>query len=313
MNSHEMAAMRRAIAISAQGLGSTSPNPPVGCVILDRDGRTVGEGYHVRKGESHAEVNALAAAGERAEGGTAVVTLEPCNHYGRTPPCREALINAKVTKVLIAVMDPTSRGEGGAELLRKAGMEVEQGCLEDEALLVLGLASLKDDRPFITWIYEASADGNPDASLTQGVALDEMNSLRESYDLVIGQGGIEEGRPGSHGNGVFQLPHGSLTGDPAEAIRVLRDTGARSILLAGAIDEMSLITSTGLVDQVIAYLPRMPYSWSPDMDSTRTMAVPDGFQLTEVTRRAAHIRLVGRRTVPPPVPLGRPGRAPSCS
>ncbi|MFF3755337.1 bifunctional diaminohydroxyphosphoribosylaminopyrimidine deaminase/5-amino-6-(5-phosphoribosylamino)uracil reductase RibD [Streptomyces sp. NPDC002018] len=297
MNGYEMAAMRRAIAISAQGLGSTSPNPPVGCVILDSDGRTVGEGYHVRKGESHAEVNALAAAGKRAEGGTAVVTLEPCNHYGRTPPCREALINAKVTKVLIAVMDPTSRGEGGAELLRKAGMEVQQGCLEDEALLVLGpwRASLKDGRPFITWIYEASPDGQPDPSLTQGVAREEMNSLRESYDLMIDQGGIEEGRPDSHGNDVFQLPYGSLTDDPAETLRVLGETGTRSILLSGAIDEMSPITSTKFVDQVIAYLPKTPSSWSPDMDSARTMAVPDGFRLIDVTRRAAHVRLVGRR------------------
>lgn len=80
----EIAAMQRAVAISALGLGSTSPNPPVGCVILDRHGTPAGEGYHRRKGESQAEVNALAAAGSRAAGGTAVVTAEPCNHYGRT-------------------------------------------------------------------------------------------------------------------------------------------------------------------------------------------------------------------------------------
>jgi diaminohydroxyphosphoribosylaminopyrimidine deaminase/5-amino-6-(5-phosphoribosylamino)uracil reductase len=82
----EISAMRHAIATSALGLGSTSPNPPVGCVILDRNGRPAGEGYHRRKGEPHAEANALAAAGARATGGTAVVTLEPCNHHGRTPP-----------------------------------------------------------------------------------------------------------------------------------------------------------------------------------------------------------------------------------
>ncbi|MGH3813162.1 MAG: bifunctional diaminohydroxyphosphoribosylaminopyrimidine deaminase/5-amino-6-(5-phosphoribosylamino)uracil reductase RibD, partial [Pseudonocardiaceae bacterium] len=82
--------MRRAIVLSAFGLGTTSPNPPVGCVILDRDGHIVGEGYHEHKGEPHAETQALAVAGERAGGGTAVVTLEPCNHHGRTPPCRAA-------------------------------------------------------------------------------------------------------------------------------------------------------------------------------------------------------------------------------
>jgi diaminohydroxyphosphoribosylaminopyrimidine deaminase / 5-amino-6-(5-phosphoribosylamino)uracil reductase len=95
----EIAAMRRAIALSAAGIGSTSPNPPVGCVLLDPDSRIVGEGYHERKGESHAEVNALAAAGALAQGATAVVTLEPCNHQGRTPACRQALIDAGVKRV----------------------------------------------------------------------------------------------------------------------------------------------------------------------------------------------------------------------
>ncbi|QXE36669.1 bifunctional diaminohydroxyphosphoribosylaminopyrimidine deaminase/5-amino-6-(5-phosphoribosylamino)uracil reductase RibD [Streptomyces sp. GMY02] len=298
MNVYEKGAMRRAIAISAQGLGSTSPNPPVGCVILDSDGRTVGEGYHVRKGEPHAEVNALTAAGKRAEGGTAVVTLEPCNHYGRTPPCREALINANVARVLIAVMDPTSRGEGGATLLRKAGIEVEQGFLENEALLVLGpwRASLKGDRPFITWIYEADVDGNPNPRPMRGVAFEEMNALRASYDLVVDQSGVGEGRPGSHGNDVFRLPHGSLDGNAAEMVRKLGETGARSILLFGVIDELSPITSARVVDQVIVYLPKTPHSWSPETDSAQIVAVPNGYQLTEATRRAAHVRLVGRRT-----------------
>src|SRR6266496_3606394 len=133
----EEEAMRRAIGISAFGLGATSPNPPVGCVILDVEGHVVGEGYHRRKGEAHAEVNALAAAGERARGGTAVVTLEPCNHQGRTPPCRQALIDANVARVVIALIDPTSRDEGGAAALRAAGIEVEVGVLADEARLVL--------------------------------------------------------------------------------------------------------------------------------------------------------------------------------
>jgi diaminohydroxyphosphoribosylaminopyrimidine deaminase/5-amino-6-(5-phosphoribosylamino)uracil reductase len=97
--------MRRAIVLSAFGLGTTSPNPPVGCVILDADGRFVGEGYHERKGEPHAETQALTAAGEHARGGTAVVTLEPCNHHGRTPACREALIEAGIARVIISIID----------------------------------------------------------------------------------------------------------------------------------------------------------------------------------------------------------------
>ncbi len=294
-----MAAMRRAIAISAQGLGSTSPNPPVGCVILDSEGRTVGEGYHVRKGESHAEVNALTAAGKRAEGGTAVVTLEPCNHYGRTPPCREALINSNVARVLIAVMDPTSRGEGGGALLRKAGIEVEQDFLTDEAFLVLGpwRASLNDGRPFITWIYEAGSDGKPSLNSSHGVVCGEVDSLRESHDLVIShEGGIEEGVPGGHGTDVFHLPNGALSGDADEMVKMLGGTGARSILLSGAVDEFSRIASAGMVDQVISYLPRTSPSWSPGKDIDRVTAIPNGYRLTEVTRTASHVRLVGRRT-----------------
>lgn len=294
---HELAAMRRAIAISAQGLGSASPNPPVGCVILDRDGRTVGEGYHVRKGESHAEVNALTAAGERAEGGTAVVTLEPCNHYGRTPPCREALIKANVARVVIAVMDPTSRGEGGAALLRKAGIDVEQNFLTDEALLVLGpwLSSLTNDRPFITWVYEAGPDGKPFPHLTPGLASEEVQALRESHDIVIRQDGeIKEGRPKSHGKEVFQLPHGPLGETASEAVSALAGTGARSVLIEGISQESDSIIKSGLINQVIGYLPHTSHSWSPQADDGQAIAIPNGYRLTEVDRRPGYIRVVGR-------------------
>ncbi|MGH4014076.1 MAG: bifunctional diaminohydroxyphosphoribosylaminopyrimidine deaminase/5-amino-6-(5-phosphoribosylamino)uracil reductase RibD [Pseudonocardiaceae bacterium] len=136
--------MRRAVVLSAFGFGTTSPNPPVGCVILDGDEYLVGEGYHERKGGPHAETQALAAAGEHAHGGTAVVTLEPCNHYGRTPPCRQALIDAGVARVVISVIDPTSRGVGGAAALRSAGLDVEVGVLDDETRLVHD-AVLSDD------------------------------------------------------------------------------------------------------------------------------------------------------------------------
>jgi diaminohydroxyphosphoribosylaminopyrimidine deaminase / 5-amino-6-(5-phosphoribosylamino)uracil reductase len=148
----EVGAMRRAVALSALGLGTTSPNPPVGCVVLDPGGRIVGEGYHERKGEAHAEAQALAAAGELAAGATALVTLEPCNHHGRTPPCHQALIDSGVARVLVALLDPTSRGQGGAARLRDAGVDVEVGVLAAEAVLVLGpwLTALRDRRPRVT-------------------------------------------------------------------------------------------------------------------------------------------------------------------
>lgn len=294
-NEYELKAMRRAIAISAQGLGSTSPNPPVGCVILDSRGRTVGEGYHRRKGESHAEVNALLAAGMRAEGSTAVVTLEPCNHYGRTPPCREALITANVSRVLIAVMDPTSRGEGGAELLRKAGIEVEKDFLKDEALLVLApwLKSLSNSRPAFTWIHEASETGVPVPSEAQGVVADELRVLREAYDIVIRQGGeIEEGRPGIHSSDIFHLPGVQLGESITEIIDVLNKTGARTVLIEGVPRNPHLVALAGTADRVISYIPYTPPSYSPEENPKSAVSSYEGYRLSRVSRCGDYVRTV---------------------
>ena len=111
-------AMRRAVELAARGLGTTSPNPVVGCVLLDADGQVVGEGFHAYAGGPHAEIVALAQAGDRARGGTAVVTLEPCDHTGRTGPCSLALVQAGVARVVIAVPDPNPVAAGGAKDLR---------------------------------------------------------------------------------------------------------------------------------------------------------------------------------------------------
>src|SRR5947209_8643414 len=122
--------MRLAIKLSRGGF--PAPNPHVGCVIV-KDGLVVGEGFHDHAGGPHAEAVALAAAGENSRGGTAYVTLEPCNHYGRTPPCSLALVEAGVTRVVIGCPDPNPRAQGGAEELREAGIQVESGVLEQEA------------------------------------------------------------------------------------------------------------------------------------------------------------------------------------
>src|SRR4030081_1379795 len=128
----EVDAMQRAIALAARGLGSTSPNPVVGAVVLDAAGGVVGEGFHAYAGGPHAEVRALAAAGERARGGTAVVTLEPCNHTGRTGPCSDALVRAGVVRVVAGVADPNPVATGGAESLRAYGVDIEMGLRADE-------------------------------------------------------------------------------------------------------------------------------------------------------------------------------------
>lgn len=116
--------LRRAFTLAERGRGTVSPNPMVGCVIV-RDGVVVGEGYHQQAGGPHAEIAALSAAGDNASGSTAYVTLEPCNHYGRTPPCTSALLKAGVTKVVIGLRDPNPEVTGsGAEALAEAGVEV---------------------------------------------------------------------------------------------------------------------------------------------------------------------------------------------
>ncbi|MFL5549925.1 MAG: bifunctional diaminohydroxyphosphoribosylaminopyrimidine deaminase/5-amino-6-(5-phosphoribosylamino)uracil reductase RibD, partial [Gemmatimonadaceae bacterium] len=116
--------MRRALALAQQGWGQTAPNPMVGAVVV-RDGVVVGEGYHARYGEAHAEIVALKAAGERARGAAMYVTLEPCNHFGKTPPCTEAILEARINRVVIAVADPTALAGGGARHLTDFGVQVD--------------------------------------------------------------------------------------------------------------------------------------------------------------------------------------------
>ncbi|MED5469025.1 MAG: bifunctional diaminohydroxyphosphoribosylaminopyrimidine deaminase/5-amino-6-(5-phosphoribosylamino)uracil reductase RibD, partial [Cyanobacteriota bacterium] len=126
--------MRRALQLAALADGRTSPNPLVGAVVLDKAGKLVGEGFHARAGQPHAEVGALTQAGEQARGGTLVVTLEPCCHQGRTPPCTEAVIAAGLRRVVVAMRDPDPRVAGaGITRLRDAGLEVITAVLEPEA------------------------------------------------------------------------------------------------------------------------------------------------------------------------------------
>ena len=127
----DRAHMRRALELAKTAFGKTDPNPMVGCVLV-KAGVVVGEGYHPKAGEPHAEVFALRAAGAQAEGATAYVSLEPCNHYGRTPPCANALVAAKVGRVVVGCVDPNPLvGGGGIKTLRAAGIVVAVGCEEE--------------------------------------------------------------------------------------------------------------------------------------------------------------------------------------
>jgi len=153
--------MSRAVGLARRGLYTTDPNPRVGCVLV-RDGKPVGEGYHRRAGEPHAERNALAAAGARAAGATAYVTLEPCSHHGRTPPCAEALAEAGVARVVAAMQDPNPLVAGsGLKRLREAGIHVETGVLEDQARALNPgfIKRMTDGLPWVRCKLAMSLDG----------------------------------------------------------------------------------------------------------------------------------------------------------
>lgn len=187
----ERAAMRRALDLARRGLRTTSPNPIVGAVVLDRRGEPVGEGWHHRAGGPHAEIAALTAAGERARGGTAVVTLEPCAHHGRTGPCTEALIAAGVARVVYAVPDPVHGG--GAAVLRAHGIDVHGGLEESAAAREneAWLHAVATGRPFVTWKYAATLDGRSAAAdgssrwITGPAARADVHRLRAASDAVL--------------------------------------------------------------------------------------------------------------------------------
>ncbi len=162
--------MASALRLAARGLYTTTPNPRVGCVLV-KDGRIVGEGWHEKAGGPHAEVHALAAAGEQARGATAYVTLEPCSHFGRTPPCADALIRAGVNRVVAAMQDPNPEVAGkGLEKLRRAGIETTSGVLEAEAReLNVGFVSrMSRGRPWVRLKVAMSLDGR--TALNNGVS-----------------------------------------------------------------------------------------------------------------------------------------------
>lgn len=153
--------MQQAIELARLGQYSTKPNPNVGCVIV-KDGQLIGEGYHPKAGQPHAEVFALRQAGEHAKGATAYVTLEPCAHYGRTPPCAEALVKAKVKKVVVACSDPNPLVAGkGVQILQAAGIEVETGiCVETAKMLNWGfLKAMSTGSPYVRLKIASSLDG----------------------------------------------------------------------------------------------------------------------------------------------------------
>lgn len=185
--------MARAIQLAKEGLYTTQPNPRVGCVLV-KQGSIVGEGFHYRAGEGHAEVNALRAAGEEAKGATAYVTLEPCSHYGRTPPCSEALINAGVTRVVAAMVDPNPQVAGrGMAMLREAGIGATSGLLEESARALNPgfIKRMETGLPFVRVKSAISLDGRTAMAsgeskwITGPAARGDVQKLRAQSSVIL--------------------------------------------------------------------------------------------------------------------------------
>lgn len=193
MSTNDHARMALALKLAGKGLYSTHPNPRVGCVIV-KDGELIGEGWHVRAGEPHAEVHALRQAGDRARGATAYVTLEPCSHHGRTPPCAEALVKAGVSRVVAAMQDPNPQVAGrGLERLRSAGIEVASGVLETEAraLNVGFIKRMETGLPYLRAKLAMSLDGRTAMAsgesqwITGPAARAEVQRLRAKSSVIL--------------------------------------------------------------------------------------------------------------------------------
>jgi diaminohydroxyphosphoribosylaminopyrimidine deaminase/5-amino-6-(5-phosphoribosylamino)uracil reductase len=220
----EAAAMRRALVLASSPDRSPHPNPRVGAVIVDRSGRVVGEGLHRGAGHPHAEVEALRVAGDAARGATAVVTLEPCDHTGRTPPCTQALLSAGVARVVFGLADPNPTASGGEQTLRAAGVDVEGGVLhtESRALNLVWALAMERRRPYVTWKVASSIDGRVAARdgssrwITGPAARGEVHAMRAQVDaVVVGTGTVRADDP--------QLTARDETGRPrvAQPLRVV--------------------------------------------------------------------------------------------
>ncbi len=339
----EVAAMRRAIAFAARGPAG-GPNPRVGCVVLDRSGAVAGEGWHRGAGTPHAEVDALARAGETARGGTAVVTLEPCTHTGRTGPCCQALVDAGIARVVVGAADPNPDAAGGAGVLRAAGVDVEEGVLADEAAAVnrRWLVAVGRGRPFVTWKFAATLDGRSAAAdgssrwITGPAARADVHARRiEAGAVVVGTGTVKADDPhltvrGPGGEptgpqplrvvvGHRDIPQGARvldaaaptlhlrTHDPLAVLAELHRREVRHVWLEGGPRLAAGFLGAGCVDEVLAYV-------APALLGAGAGAVGDlGIGSIDAALRlaVADVALVGGDVRILAVPHPAPGPAPN--
>jgi diaminohydroxyphosphoribosylaminopyrimidine deaminase/5-amino-6-(5-phosphoribosylamino)uracil reductase len=321
-------AMRRALELAATPGVPLGPNPRVGCVLLAPDGSAIAEGFHRGAGTPHAEAAALAAllsdgASDSAKGATAVVTLEPCNHTGRTGPCAQALIEAGVERVVFAQPDPNPVAAGGADALREAGVAVEMGLLEREARRVnrAWTFALEHGRPFVTWKFATTLDGRSAAAdgtsrwVSSRPARVDTHRLRAQCDvMMVGAGTVAIDDPELTVRDEFDDPvaHQPLravmgerdlpadrrifndraetvqlrTRDPHEALAELHELGRRHVFLEGGPTLAAAFVRAGLVDEVVTYVaPMLLGSGTSAVGDLGIATIADALhlQITDVT------------------------------
>jgi len=294
----EQRAMRRALELARTPGVPLGPNPRVGCVLLDPDGTEVAEGYHRGAGSAHAEAAALAqlretGAGETARGTTAVVTLEPCDHTGRTGPCSQALIDAGVARVVFAQPDPNPVASGGEKALQEAGVEVAFGLMEREARALnrAWTFAMEHGRPFVTWKLATTLDGRSAAAdgssqwITGEQARRDVHRLRAECDaILVGTGTVERddpqltvrdevGAPVAPELQPLRVVMGDRelspdrrvlddaaetvrlsTHDPSEVLDELHARGRQHLFLEGGPTVAAAFLKAGLVDEVVVYV-----------------------------------------------------------
>ncbi|HMI22127.1 MAG TPA: bifunctional diaminohydroxyphosphoribosylaminopyrimidine deaminase/5-amino-6-(5-phosphoribosylamino)uracil reductase RibD [Gaiellaceae bacterium] len=277
--------LERALELAERGRGTTHPNPVVGAVVV-RDGDVVGEGWHERRGAPHAEVVALAAAGDRARGATLYVSMEPCAHQGTTPPCTEAILAAGVGKVVAGVRDPNPEARGGLEVLRAAGVEVEvadsfAARAQNEAWRTWVSAG----RPFVILKLALTLDGRVAVPGSRWISGEEsrrrVHELRAQVDAVaVGMGTVRADDPQltardvdaerqprriAFGNGPSEL---EVRSGPLDAeLRALAGEGVQSLLLEGGPTIAGSFLREGLVDKLMLFL-------APRIAGTGTLFAP---------------------------------------
>lgn len=274
-----MSFLERALELAERGRGTTHPNPVVGAVLV-RDGEVAGEGWHERKGEAHAEVNAISAAGNRARGSTLYVTLEPCAHVGATPPCAQAVVEAGIARVVVGTRDPSPAAAGGLEQLQAAGVEIELADGEHNfrarQQIESWLTWVTKRRPFVTYKAAMTLDGRLTLPGSRWISGEEsrrlVHELRGASDAVaVGMGTARADRPALTARdvgavrqprrlvfGSGPLPEGvdlELRAGPLEEeLGLLADEGVQSLLLEGGATLATAFMRAGLIDKLLVFV-----------------------------------------------------------